>query len=156
MWWIINGNESKPFPVTNGVKQSYVFAPNLFSMVFSAMLTDSFHNCHDGVSLCYHTDGGLFNLRCLQAKTKVKENKVRDFLFTEDCALNDCTEEAMQWETNCFSKACDNFDLTINPKKTKVMYQPSPGKIYKDPVITVKMSTVSEGLYLSWKHSLAM
>ena len=91
-----NGKESKPFPVRNGVKQGYVFAPNLFSMVFSAMLTDSFHNCHDGVSLCYYTDGGLFNLRCLQAKTKVKETKVSDFLFTDDCALNDCTEEAMQ------------------------------------------------------------
>ena len=33
---------STPFPVTNGVKQGCVLAPTLFSMMFSAMLTDAF------------------------------------------------------------------------------------------------------------------
>ena len=35
------GEHSEPFPVTNGVKQGYVLAPALFSLMFSAMLTDA-------------------------------------------------------------------------------------------------------------------
>ena len=37
-----DGEYSEPFPVTNRVKQGCVIAPTLFSMVFSAMLTDAF------------------------------------------------------------------------------------------------------------------
>ena len=33
---------SNPFPVTSGVKQGCVLAPTIFSMMFSAMLTDTF------------------------------------------------------------------------------------------------------------------
>ena len=36
------------------------------------------------------------------------------------------------------SDSCDNFDLTISIRKTEVMYQPAPGKPYKEPTITVK------------------
>ena len=34
--------------------------------------------------------------------------------------------------------SCDSYDLTINIKKTGVVYQPAPGKPYKEPTITVK------------------
>ena len=37
-----DGEFSYPFPVTNGVKQGCVLASTLFSMMFSAMLTDAF------------------------------------------------------------------------------------------------------------------
>ena len=37
-----DGEFSDPFPVTNGVKQGCVLASTLFSMMFSAMLTDAF------------------------------------------------------------------------------------------------------------------
>ena len=37
-----NGEYSKPFPVTNRVKQGCVMAPTWFSMMFSVMLTDAF------------------------------------------------------------------------------------------------------------------
>ena len=36
------GEFSKPFEVTNGVKQGCVMEPKLFIMMFSAMLTDAF------------------------------------------------------------------------------------------------------------------
>ena len=35
-----DGEFSDPFPVTNGVKQGCVLASTLFSMMFSALLTD--------------------------------------------------------------------------------------------------------------------
>ena len=34
--------------------------------------------------------------------------------------------------------SCDNYDFTISIKKTEVVYQPAPGKPYKEPTITAK------------------
>ena len=124
------GDESEAFPVTNGVKQGCVLAPTLFSMMFSAMLTDAFRSSEEGVHIRYRTDGRLFNLRRLQAATKVKETVIRDLLFADDCALNASSEPEMQCEMDRFSQACDNFGLTISTKKTEVIYKPAPGKPY--------------------------
>ena len=66
-----NSDTSNLFPVTNGVKQGCVLAPTLFSMVFATMLHDASQDNDDGIQLKYRTDGGVFNLRRLKAKTKV-------------------------------------------------------------------------------------
>ena len=89
----------------------------------------------DGIQLKYRTDGGVFNLRLLKAKTRVKVATLRDLLFADDCALNSITEAEMQQCVNHFSRACDNF--TISTKKTGVMHQPAPRKMYHDPHIFV-------------------
>ena len=67
-----DGEFSDPFPVTNGVKQGCVLASTLFSMIFSAMLTDAFQDGDNGIPIRYPFDGKLFNLRRLQAKSKVQ------------------------------------------------------------------------------------
>ncbi|XP_076047086.1 uncharacterized protein LOC143028608 [Oratosquilla oratoria] len=46
-----DGEPSEAFPITNGVKQGCVLAPALFSMMFSAMLSDAFRNCESGISI---------------------------------------------------------------------------------------------------------
>ena len=132
-----DGEPSEPFPVSNGVKQGCVLAPTLFSMVFSAMLSDAFRDCESGINIRYRSDGKLFNLRKLQAVTKIKETIVRDLLFADDCALNAGDEQEMQQYMDKLSSACDNFSLTISTKKTEVMYQPAPGNQYLDPQILV-------------------
>ena len=42
---------SDPFPVQNGVKQGCVLALNLFSMVFSTMLTAAFQDGDNGITV---------------------------------------------------------------------------------------------------------
>ena len=42
-------------------------------MMFSAMLTDAFQGGDNGIPIRYRFDGKLFNLRRLEAKSKVQE-----------------------------------------------------------------------------------
>ena len=114
-----DGEYSEPFPVTNGVKQGCVMAPTLFSMMFSAMLTDAFHDVDAGFPIRYHFDGKLLNLRRLQAKSKVQIDVVDKLLYADDLAENAKSEEKMQGAVYRMSKACDNFQLTISTKRLR-------------------------------------
>ena len=87
-----DGVYSEPFPVTNGVKQGCVMAPTLFSMMFSAMLTDVFQDVDAGFPIRYRFDG-LLNLRRLQAKSKVQTDVVDKLLYADDLAENAKSEE---------------------------------------------------------------
>jgi len=149
-----NGETSEPFPVTNGVKQGCVLAPTLFSLLFSAMLTNAFRDGDVGVGIRYRTDGKLFNPRRLQAKTKVMTDTIREFLFADDCALNAGSEADLQRSVDKFSSSCTSFGLTINTKKTEVLHQPAPGKPYAEPNITVNSQKRSEPLHLPCQHTI--
>ena len=64
---IENGDASDPFPVSNGVKQGCMLAPMLFSLLFAQILSAALSQTEAGVKIHYHTDGDLFNLRCLKS-----------------------------------------------------------------------------------------
>ena len=146
-----NGEMSQPFPVTNGVKQGCVLAPTLFSIMFSAMLDDAFRDADVGIRVNFRTDGSVFNLRRLQAKTKTTSASINDLLFADDCALNATSEIAMQLSVDKFAQACECFGLTISIKKTEVLHQPAPGKTYVEPNILIngqKLNAVDKFTYL--------
>ena len=88
-----DGENSEPFLVTNGVKQGCVMAPTLFSMMFSAMLTECFQDVDAGFPIRYRFDGKLLNLRRLQAKSKVQTDVVDKLLYTDDLAENAKSEK---------------------------------------------------------------
>ena len=90
----------------------------------------------------FRTDGSVFNLRRLQAKTKVKETSVSEFLFDDAAALNIASEIKMQKNMHPFSAACNNFGLTISIAKTDVMYQLALQKAYSEPTIAVGNETL--------------
>ena len=117
------GEFPDPFPVTNGVNQGCVLASTLFSMMFSAMLTDAFQDGDNGLPIRYRFVGKLFNLRSLQAKSKVQTEVLDEFLFDDDIAKIAPTEEKMQNGVDQVSDSSDRYDLTINIKKTEVVYQ---------------------------------
>ena len=96
------GESSETFQVTNAVKQGWVLAPIRFSTVFYAMLKTAFHDDTDSMAIRFHSDGKLINL---QTRTNVKERKVRDFLFADDCALNASSEDEMHRNMDTFSSA---------------------------------------------------
>ena len=146
-----DGKFSRPFPVTNGVKQGCVLAPTLFSMVFSAMLTDAFRDEKVGFELRSRTDGGFFKPQRLRSRRKVMIDFLRDLLFADDCALCAPSQRDMQHMVDLFAKACKDFGLTISIPKTEVMYQPAPGEPYTEPVICIegqKLAATDKFVYL--------
>ena len=104
-----------------------MLAPTLFSLMFLAMLSDTFRDSDAGIGIRYRYDGSLFNLRRLLAKTEVSTDTVNDILFADDYTLNAASEADMQHSIDKFSDACNNFGFTISTKKTEVMHQPAPG-----------------------------
>ncbi len=128
---VMDGGEASPdFALTNGVKQGCVLAPTLFSMMFSAMLSDAFNDDDPCIQIIYRTDGKLFNQSCHQKSSQPLS--VTSCLHADDRALNVSSESETQYHMDKVSAACDNFDLTISSKKieTEVLHQTSPGKLY--------------------------
>ena len=105
--------------LTNGVKQGCVLASTLFSMLFSAMLTDAFQDGDNGIPIRYRFDGKLFNLK---TKSKVQTEVLDEFLFADDMAKGAPTEVKMQKGVDQVSDPCDSYDLTISIQKTEVVY----------------------------------
>ena len=140
---------------TNGVKQVCVLAPTLFSMMFSALLMGAFQDSDTGLPIRYRFDGNIFNLRRLQAKTKVQTDVLDEPLYADDMDKNVSSEAKMQKAMDQVSQSCDNYDLTISTKKTEVVYQPAPGKPYNEPTNTVNGQNlkVVDKIHLPGKHS---
>ena len=114
-----NEETSYPFTATNGVKQECVLAPNLFSTLFAAMLIDDSHECDSGAWIRFREDGKLYNVRRLQAKTKVLEELVREVMTTaDDCALAALAQEDMKIMMDYFASAYVRFGPSASLKKT--------------------------------------
>ena len=128
-----NGSSSDSFPISNGVKQGCVLAPTLFGIFFSLLLHHAFGSSEDGIYLHTRSDGNLFNLSRLKAKSKVRSVLIRELLFADDAALAAHSEETLQRLITSFADACKEFGLCISLKKTEVMGQ----DVSKVPEITI-------------------
>ena len=98
------------------------------------MLIYAFSSTSDGIYLHTRHDGKLFNLKWLQAKTKVTCVLIREMLFADDAALVSHTQEGLQCLMDRFLKARKKFLLTVSIKKTEVMAHDAenPPSIYTD------------------------
>ncbi|XP_050707960.1 uncharacterized protein LOC126993145 [Eriocheir sinensis] len=120
---VFDGSTSDAFIIRSGVKQGCVLAPTLFGIFFAVMLKHAFGPTTEGIYLRTRSDGKLFNLSRLRAKSKVQRKCVRDFLFADDAAVTAHSAEGLQQLMIRFNEACDDFGLTISLKKTQVMGQ---------------------------------
>ena len=123
-----DGNISEPFVIRNGVKQGCVLAPTLFGIFFSMLLRHAFGAVNEGIFLRTRSDGRLFNLSRLRARTKVREAMIIDMLFADDAAIAAHTEEELQHLMDRLSSACEEFGLIISLPKTKILSQGSSSK----------------------------
>ena len=118
-----DGSLSSPFAIKSGVKQGCVLAPTLFGIFFALLLRHAFGTCHEGIYLRSRSDGRLFNLSCLRAKTRIRKVVLRDMLFADIAAVAAHSEADLQALISRFSTARKDFSLTISLKKTNVMGQ---------------------------------
>ena len=113
---VFDGSISAAFNIRSGVKQGSVLAPTLFGILFDVIAAE-------GIYLRTRTDGNLFNLSRLRAKSKVQLRCLRDFLFAHHAAVTAHSAEDLQQLMTRFRNACQDFGLTISLKKTQVMGQ---------------------------------
>ena len=112
-----DGEFSDPFPVTNGARPCTSF--NTVQHDVFAMLTDAFQDGDNGIPIRYRFDGKLFNIRRLQAKSKVQTEVLDDFFFADNMAKGAPTEWKMQKGVDQVSYSCDSYDLTISIKRLR-------------------------------------
>ena len=113
----------------------------------------------DGIYIRFRTDGSLFNLRRLLARTKTIGDLTTELLFADDYALLAHTEEALQHTVNRFSDAAKNFGLTISLKETEELYQSPPREAYSPPHISIdgtNLNAVEHFTSLTWVASSPM
>ena len=87
------------------------------------MLREAKDALPNGIFIRFRTDGSLFNIWRLLARTKTIEELITELLLAH-------TGEALQHIINRFSDAAKNFGFTISLKKTEVLYQPPPREAY--------------------------
>ena len=134
-----DGATSDAFPVSSGVKQGCVLAPTLFGIFFSMLLHYAFADCSEGVYIRTRSDGKLFNIARLRAKTKTLKVLIHELLFADDAALASHSEAGLQRLVDKLSRACKEFGLTISLKKPNILAQDAE----TPPVITIN-NTVLE------------
>ncbi|XP_067867364.1 uncharacterized protein [Heterodontus francisci] len=100
---------------------STAFQPTLFGIFFTLLLSHAFKSSEGGIFLHTRSDGRLFNLARLRAKTKVRKVLIRELLFADDAALTSHTEECLQRLIDRIVAACNEFGLIISLKETNIM-----------------------------------
>ena len=121
----VGGTLSDPFSINIGVKQGCVLAPVIFNIFLMAVI----HLCHNalgeeaGINISYRLDGSLFNLRRLQAHTKVALTNIRELQYADDCAVVAQDRETLQRLLDVLNTTYSALGLRVNTQKTVVIAQ---------------------------------
>ena len=81
-------------------------------------------------------------VNCSKFESSKKTKTMLRHPFSEICCslmtmlLNVLSKADMQRCVDMFSRACTHFGITVSTKKTEVLHQPAPGKLYVEPKIT--------------------
>ena len=117
---VMAGSQSSSIPIEVGVKQGCVLAPIIFNLLLVAM-TLVFHRdlqSSDCAGIQYRLDGGLFNFRRLQAKTKTSSAVISALQYADDTAFSSPTADGLHRSLDVMSEAYLRAGLIINTTKT--------------------------------------
>ncbi|CAG4946438.1 unnamed protein product [Colias eurytheme] len=117
----VGGEQSDYFSVSCGVKQGCVLAPTLFAIYFAVVIKDCIEMAPVGIRIRFRTDGKLFNLDRLRARTKVSHTIITEIMYADDlCFITDSSDSLQRLMTG-LGESCSKFGLKINIRKTEVM-----------------------------------
>ena len=139
---LYDGEQYGSFNINTGVKQGCVIAPTLFFIFLAAFISLAAVDQAKGVGIIYRTDGELFNIRRLKAKTKVKLTYIVELQYADDCAIAAHTEADLQNTIDAFSEAYKLLGITVNVTKTKVIFQPAQPLTATAPTIDIEGTTL--------------
>ena len=117
------------------------------------MLTTAFQDGDNGISTRYRFDGKLFNLRRLQAKSKVQAEVLDEFLFADDMAKGALTEGKMQKGVDQVSDSCDQHKKDRGGLSSNI-WQALQGAHRYSQRLPPLQSKIASGrqVHLPWKH----
>ena len=125
---VMAGSQSSSFPVEVGVKQCCVLAPIIFNLLPVTITLVSHRDLQssDCVGNEYRLDGGLFNQRCLQAKTKTSSAMISALQYADDAAFPSLTADRLQRSLDVMSETYLCTGIIINTTKTEILSASSP------------------------------
>ncbi|KAI8506599.1 hypothetical protein Bbelb_160260 [Branchiostoma belcheri] len=132
------------FQVLHGVKQGCILAPTLFALFLAAVIEEMSDDDLEGIYIRTRSDGGLFNLARLKSQRHVLVKCIRELLYADDSALVAHTLDSIQRLLEKFAEAARAYGMTINIKKTEVLYQPAPGKPHIPPQVLLDGTPLAE------------
>ena len=113
---VMAGSQSSSFPVEVGVKQGCVQAPIIFNLLLVAITLVSHRDLQssDCVGIENRLDGGVFNLRRLQAQTKTSSAIISALQYADDAAFPSHTADGLQRSLDVMSETYLRAGLIIN------------------------------------------
>ena len=102
-----------------------MLAPVIFNL-FLVAVTLVFRNGlppNAGIPINFRLDGNLFNMRRLQAKTKISSDTTFDLQYADDAAIPSHTAAGLQHSFDILAVTYQRAGLIVNTKKTEVLPQ---------------------------------
>ena len=97
-------------------------APTLYGLYATMVLWITFKdNIEHSVYVHFGTDGNIFDLEKLKAKTKTFNMYIREAQYADDITIFSDSSESQQSLLTSYHLAAKRFGLQINAKKTEVM-----------------------------------
>ena len=125
---VMAGSQSSSFPVEVVVNKGCVLAPIIFNVLLVAITLVSHRDLQssDCVGIEYRPDGGLFNLRRLQAKTKTSSAMINALQYADDAAFSSLTTDGLQRSLDVMLETYLRAGLVIITTKTEILSASSP------------------------------
>ena len=125
---VMANSQSSIHPAEVGVKHGCVLAPIIFNLLLVAITLVSPLDLQssDCVEIEDRLDCGLFNLRRLQAKTKISSAMISALQNADDAAIPSLTVDGLHRSLDVMSETYIGAVLIINTTKTEILSTSSP------------------------------